>query len=192
MGDGVVIYFGYPRAHEDDPERAVNAGLALIDGVGRLGASEPLKVRVGIATGLVVVGDLIGSGEAQERGVVGDTPNLAARLQALADPNTVVIAENTRRLTGGLFEYRIMGAVELKGFGSPIQVFQVLGAKSIESHFEARHEFGMTPFVGREEETELLLRRWRQATEGNGRVVTLIGEPGIGKSRIVRAVLDRL
>jgi len=194
MGDGVLAYFGYPRAHEDDAERAVRAGLALIDAIGGLemgGHSRP-RIRVGIATGLVVVGDLIGSGEAYERGVVGETPNLAARLQVLAEPNSVVIAASTRRLTGGLFEYRDLGAVVLKGFGAPVSVWQVRGVSGVQSRFEARHEVGLTQLVGREEELDLLLRRWHQVQEGEGRVVLLIGEPGIGKSRILREFEDRL
>jgi class 3 adenylate cyclase len=166
MGDGVLVYFGYPRAHEDDPERAVRAGLALVEAVGQLQAQERLQVRVGIATGLVVVGDLIGSGEAQERGVVGETPNLAARLQAMAEPDSVLIAASTRRLTGGLFEYADLGAVEAKGFAEPVHRWRVLGESATESRFEALHGTGETPLVGREEEIELLLRRWAQAKEG--------------------------
>src|SRR5580700_859487 len=126
MGDGVLTYFGYPQAHEDDAERAARAGLALIAAVGQLQASEPLQVRIGIGTGLVVVGDLVGSGEAQERGVVGETPNLAARLQAAAAPNSIVIGQTTRRLLGNLFEYRELGGIEVKGFAAPVQAWQVV------------------------------------------------------------------
>ena len=139
MGDGVLAYFGYPQAHEDDAERAVRAGLALIEAVAKLdvGAETALRVRVGIATGLVVVGDLIGEGASQEHEVVGETPNLAARLQALAEPDTVVIAGNTRSLLGELFEYRALGSVTIKGFGDPVPVWQVIGASAAESRFEA-------------------------------------------------------
>ena len=137
MGDGVLIYFGYPTAHEDDAERAVRSGLALIDAVATLPAPEPLQVRIGAATGMVVVGDLVGSGEAQEHDIVGETPNLAARLQAIAEPNTVVIAEATRRLLGNLFELRDLGPKELKGIAGPVKAFAVLRASSVASRFEA-------------------------------------------------------
>src|SRR6516164_2432873 len=192
MGDGVLAYFGYPRAHEDDAERAVRAGLTLAAAVPRLElVAEPgLQVRIGIATGLVVVGDLTGSGEAQERGVVGETPNLAARLQTLAQPGMVVIAPSTRRLTGGHFAYRELGGVALKGFDEPVSAWQVVAESAVESRFEAQHEIALTPLIGREEELELLRRRWRQAEEGEGRVVLLVGEAGIGKSRLTRALLE--
>src|ERR1700758_4240798 len=161
MGDGVLVYFGYPRAHEDDAERAVRAGLGLIDAVGRLDVKTvELQARAGIATGLVVVGDLIGEGSAQEQSVVGETPNLAARLQALAEPDTVVIAANTRRLVGDLFEYRDLGAVEVKGLSAPVPAWQVLRPTTVASRFEALHGSALTPLVGRDEEIELLLRRW--------------------------------
>src|SRR6516164_5427268 len=194
MGDGVLAYFGYPRAHEDDAERAVRAGLALVEAVPRLElvAQVGLQVRIGIATGLVVVGDLTGSGEAQERGVVGKTPNLAARLQTVAPPGTVVIASSTRRLTGGHFDYRDLGGVALKGFDEPLSAWQVVAERTVESRFEAQHEIALTPLIGREEELELLRRRWRQAEEGEGRVVLLVGEAGIGKSRLTRALLEGL
>ena len=194
MGDGVLAYFGYPRAHEDEAERAVRAGLALVEAVPRLelAAEVGLQVRIGIATGLVVVGDLTGSGEAQERGVVGETPNLAARLQTLAQPGTVVIAPSTRRLTGGHFDYRQLGGLALKGFDEPVSAWQVLAESAVESRFEAQHEIGLTPLIGREEELELLRRRWRQAEEGEGRVLLLVGEAGIGKSRLTRALLEGL
>jgi class 3 adenylate cyclase/predicted ATPase len=194
MGDGVLAYFGYPQAHEDDAERAVRCGLALVDAASRLPTSHDatLQVRIGIATGVVVVGDLIGEGAAQEQGVVGDTPNLAARLQSLAEPGQVVIAPSTRRLTSGLFEYRDLGRVVLKGFADPIQAWQVLAASAVQSRFEAQHETSLVPLVGREEELELLLRRWNQASQGEGRVVLLAGEPGVGKSRLIAALQERL
>ena len=156
MGDGVLVYFGYPQAHEDDAERAVRAGLELIGAVSALKSNAPLQTRVGIATGLVVVGDLIGSGEAQERGIVGETPNLAARLQGIAEPNTVVIAESTRRLLGNLFELEDLGAKDLKGIAGPVRAWAALRASSVESRFEALHASGLTALVGREEELELL------------------------------------
>jgi class 3 adenylate cyclase len=162
MGDGVLGYFGYPQADEDDAERAVRAALALRETVPKLRTEgdATLQVRVGLATGLVVVGDLIGEGDAQERGVVGDTPNLAARLQSMAEPGEVVISNSTRRLTGGIFEYRELGRVTLKGLTDPVQAWQVTGTSAIQSRFEAQHGAALTPLVGREEELELLLRRW--------------------------------
>jgi class 3 adenylate cyclase/predicted ATPase len=190
MGDGVLAYFGYPQAHEDDPERAVRGALSLIDAVPKLrtGHDIELLVRVGLATGVVVVGDLIGEGDARERGVVGDTPNLAARLQALAEPGQLVISQSTQRLTGGLFDYRDLGAIALKGFAEPVQAWHVLGASTAEGRFYAQHQSGLTPLVGREEELEKLQRTWEQAREGEGRVVLLSGEPGIGKSRLTDAL----
>src|SRR6202051_2481707 len=163
MGDGVLVYFGYPEAHEDDAERAVQAGLELIAAVTALKSSVSLQTRVGIATGLVVVGDLIGSGEAQERGIVGETPNLAARLQGIAEPNTVVIAEGTRRLLGNLFELEDLGAKDLKGIMGPVRAWAALRASSAEGRFEAMHGSSLTDLVGREEELDLLLRRWSKA-----------------------------
>src|SRR5437667_715470 len=161
MGDGVLVYFGYPRAHEDDAERAVRAGLGAIDAVSRLEVkSVKLQARVGIATGLVIVGDLIGHGAAQEQTVVGETPNLAARLQALAEPETVVIAAGTRRLIGNLFEYRDLGTVEVKGIAAPVPAWQVLRPSAVASRFEALHGSAHGPRVGRDEEIDLLLRRW--------------------------------
>ena len=192
MGDGVLVYFGYPQAHEDDAERVVRAGLEVIAAVAALKSPVSLQTRVGIATGLVVVGDLIGSGEAQERGIVGETPNLAARLQALAEPNTVVIAEGTRKLLGNLFELQDLGPRDLKGIGGPVRAFAALRAGSAEGRFEALHASGLTALVGREEELELLLRRWSRAKTGEGQVVLLSGEAGIGKSRLTAALLERL
>ena len=175
MGDGVLIYFGYPQAHEDNAERAVRAGLAVIEAVGRLPARQDLRVRLGVATGLAVVGDLIGEGAAQERGVVGETPNLAARLQGLAAPNTLVIGEATRRQIGGLFDLEDLGRQALAGFAEPQHVWRVMGESGVVSRFEALRS-GETPLVGREEEIELLLRRWEQAKSGEGRVVLISGE----------------
>ena len=190
MGDGVLVYFGYPQAHEDDAERAVRAGLELVAAVGGLQTHAPLQTRVGIATGLVVVGDLIGSGASQEQAIVGETPNLAARLQSIAEPNTVIIAENTRKLVGNLFEIRDLGAQDLKGIVAPTRAWAALRPSSVESRFEALHASGLTELVGREEELEILLRRWSKAKSGEGQVVLLSGEPGIGKSRLTAALLE--
>jgi class 3 adenylate cyclase/tetratricopeptide (TPR) repeat protein len=194
MGDGLLTYFGYPQAHEDDAERAVRTGLALVAEVGKLTVTEGYtpQIRVGIATGLVVVGDLIGEGAAQEQGVVGETPNLAARLQAFAAPGQVVISAGTHRLAEGLFAFHDLGAVALKGFAEPVPAYVALSATSIESRFEARHESGLMPPVGRGEELDLLMGCWRQVQEGEGRVVLLSGEAGIGKSRLLRALREEI
>ncbi|SEF15007.1 Double zinc ribbon [Rhizobiales bacterium GAS191] len=194
MGDGVLVYFGYPHAHEDDAELAVRAGLKLMTKIAELHPRPEvaLQVRVGIASGLVVVGDLIGSGASQEQAVVGETPNLAARLQALAEPNTVLIADSTHRLVKSLFEYRDLDTVSLKGFAEPVAAWEVVGASAYASRFEALQSGTLTPLVGREEEIDLLLRRWRQAKDGAGRVVLLSGEPGIGKSRITETLVERV
>ena len=194
MGDGVLVYFGWPQAHEDEAERAVRAGLAIAEAVGRLltPARSPLAARVGIATGLVVVGDIVGEGAAQEEAVVGETPNLAARLQAQAQPGQVIVADSTRRLIGRLFEVDDLGLSALRGFAQPVQAFQVLGPGRAEGRFEGLHAEALTPLVGREQELALLLGRWRQAEEGEGQVVFLSGAPGIGKSRVVLALRERL
>jgi class 3 adenylate cyclase len=192
LGDGVLVYFGFPRSHEDDAERAVRSGLALIKAVRKLQTSERLRIRIGIGTGLVVVGGLIGAGEAQEWDIVGETPNLAARLQALAEPDTIVIGPRTRGILGNLFEYSDLGPVELKGFVEPTRAFQVLRPSGMESRFEALHSAELTPLVGREKELELLSRRWAQAKAGAGRVVLVSAEPGMGKSRLAEAFRESL
>ena len=192
MGDGVLVYFGYPQAHEDDTERAVRAGLELVAAVRELETRVSLQTRVGVATGLVVVGDLIGSGAAQEQAIVGDTPNLAARLQRIAEPNTVVIAQSTRNLLGNLFDLEGLGALDLKGISGPVRAWAVLRPASIESRFEALHGSRLTELVGREEELELLLRRWSKAKSSEGQVVLLSGEAGIGKSRLTDALFEKL
>jgi class 3 adenylate cyclase len=192
MGDGVLVYFGYPEAHEDDAERAVRAGLELIAALIALKTSVSLQTRVGIATGLVVVGDLIGSGETLESGIVGETPNLAARLQGIAEPNTVVIAESTRKLLGNLFEFENLGAKDLKGIAGSVRTWAALRPSLAEGRFEALHAGGVTELVGREEELELLLRRWSRAKNGEGQVMLLSGEAGIGKSRLTEALLEAM
>ena len=192
MGDGVLIYFGYPQAHEDDTERAVRAGLELVPAISDLKTHEALQTRVGIATGLVVVGDLIGSGASQEQAIVGETPNLAARLQGVAEPNSVVIAESTRKLLGNLFELEDLGAQDLKGISGPVRAWAARRTSSAEGRFEALHASGLTDLVGREEELELLLRRWSKAKASEGQVVLLSGEAGIGKSRLTAELLQRL
>jgi hypothetical protein len=191
MGDGVLAYFGYPQAHEDDAERAVRAGIAIVDRVARLDLSQPLAVRLGIASGLVVVGDLIGEGAAQERGVVGETPHLAARLQAIAMPNRVVVADGTRRQLGALFEVEDLGPQALAGFAEAPRAWQVVGESGVVSRFEALRTQA-APLVGRDEELDLLAHRWRQAKAGEGRVVLIAGEPGIGKSRLTAALAESI
>ncbi len=194
LGDGVLAYFGYPAAHEDDAERAVRAGLAILAVVPTLAPAPGVSVqaRIGIASGVVVVGDLVREGVTQENAAIGETTNLAARLQALAEPNTLVVSPDTHRLVGALFEYRDLGAQALKGFAEPVHVRQVLRSSSVENRFEARHQEGTTPLLGREEELDLLMRRWQQAKRGEGRVVLVTGEAGIGKSRLTRALQEWL
>jgi predicted ATPase/class 3 adenylate cyclase len=191
MGDGVLVYFGYPQAHEDDPERAVRAGLKLVTAVAALKTHEPVQARVGIATGLVVVGDLIGSGASQEQAIVGDTPNLAARLQALAEPGAIVIGEKTRRQIGTLFELVDLGPQQLKGFGDAQRPWRVVGENRVLGRFAALRT-SATPLVGRDEELELLLRRWAQAKVEGERVVALSAEAGLGKSRLADALCERI
>jgi class 3 adenylate cyclase len=195
MGDGVLAYFGWPQAHEDDAERAVRAGLAVTEAIAALPArgGQPLSARVGIATGLVVVGDLIGSGSAQEETVVGDTPNLAARLQTLAEPGTIVVSELTHRLLGRLFEMIESPHQIVRGFEAPVRAFRVVGEGEAESRFEAlRAVSNAQPLAGRGLELELLLDRWRLAASGQGQVVQIVGEPGIGKSRLLQELRARL
>jgi class 3 adenylate cyclase/DNA-binding SARP family transcriptional activator len=192
QGDCLLVYFGYPTAHEHDAEQAVRAGLALMDLVGTLKAEVPLRARVGIATGLVVVGEQVMTGGARQHVAVGEAPSLAAQLQAVAAPGELVIAAGTRRLVGRMFDCRALGADELRGLPSSAQVWQVRGETAGVSRFEARRTGALTPLVGRQEEIELLLRRWDQAKGGEGRVVMLSGEPGIGKSRIAENLLEKL
>ena len=186
MGDGALVYFGYPEAHEDDAERAVRAGLALIDAIASMQLSVPLRpqVRVGIATGLVVVGEVIGEGSAQERVAVGETVNLAARIQAVASPDSVVVPELTHRLAGAAFDYEELGPHELKGIRDAVRLWRVVGESTARGRFDRRVVGGLTPMVGRAEEIALLRRRWRRAKEGDGQLVLLSAPAGFGKSRI--------
>ena len=194
MGDGLLVYFGYPQAHEDDAERAIRAGLRIVEAIRELLPLNDLipQVRIGIATGLVVAGDIIGEGVSEEEAVLGDTPNLAARLQALAAPDTVVIAPATHNLVSGLFEYKDLGSHDLKGISVPVRFWRVVGESAAESRFDAAHAAGITPLVGREKEIEQLLDRWDQAKDGEGQGVLMSGEAGVGKSRIVRSFRERL
>jgi class 3 adenylate cyclase/predicted ATPase len=187
MGDGILAYFGYPRAHEDAAERAAHAGLAIVEQLKTLHseASPMLQVRIGIATGLVVIGDIIGEGSAQEEAIVGQTPNLAARLQTLATPGAVVVSSSTRQLLGGVFSLQTLGAHELKGFAKPVEAWQVTGERRAESRFEAAHASRLDDFIGRESETGALLAGFERACGGDGQVVLIAGEAGIGKSRLV-------
>src|SRR5215510_12107025 len=193
-GDGILAYFGYPRAHEDDAERTVRAALDIIAAVARLEtpAREPLAVRIGIATGLVVVGDLSREGALREHAVVGETPNLAARLQALAEPGTIVVAASTRRLLGDLFRLRDLGRHEVRGIAEPAAAWAVEGVSDSESRFEAVRAAGLTDFIGREDEIDFLLERQRLAWKGEGQIVLISGEPGIGKSRLAAALAERI
>ena len=193
-GDGILAYFGYPVAHEDDAERTVRVGLDIIAAVARLEtlAAEPLAVRIGIATGVVVIGDLSREGALREHAVVGDTPNLAARLQALAAPGTVVVGASTRRLLGDLFHLRDLGRHEVKGIAEPIAAWAVEGVSASESRFEAVHAAGLTDLIGREGEIDFLLERQRLAWKGEGQIVLISGEPGIGKSRLAAALAQRV
>ena len=193
-GDGILAYFGYPRAHEDDAERTVRAALDIVAAVARVKtpAEEPLSVRIGIATGLVVVGDLGGEGTLGEHAVIGDTPSLAARLQALVEPGTVVVASSTRRLLGDLFLLRDLGLHKVKGIAEPIPAWAVDGVAASKSRFEAIHATGLADLIGRKDELDFLLKRQQLAWKGKGQVVLISGEPGIGKSRLVRALEERI
>jgi class 3 adenylate cyclase len=193
-GDGILAYFGYPRAHEDDAERTVRAGLDIIAAVSALKtpAAQPLGVRIGIATGLVIVGRLRGHGTLREHAVVGDTPNVAARLLGLADPGTIVVAASTRRLLGDLFRLRDLGQHEVKGIAEPIAAWAVEGVSASESRFEAVRVSGLTDVIGRDEEIEFLMERQRLAWTGEGQIVLISGEPGIGKSRLAAALAKRI
>jgi len=193
-GDGILAYFGYPIAHEDDAERTVRAGLDIIAAVARLEtrAAEPLAVRIGIATGLVVVGDLSREGALREHAVVGETPNLAARLQALAEPGTIAVAASTRRLLGDLFRLRDLGRHEVKGIAEPVAAWAVEAVSDSESRFEAARAAGLTDLIGREDELDFLLERQRLAWKGEGQIVLISGEPGIGKSRLAAALAERI
>src|SRR5215468_6703052 len=193
-GDGILAYFGYPLAHEDDAERTVRAGLDIIAAVGRLEtrAAEPLAVRIGIATGVVVIGDLRREGALREHSVVGETPNLAARLQALAEPGTIVVAASTRRLLGDLFRLRDLGSHEFRGIAEPVAAWAVEGVSDSESRFEAVRMAGLTDLIGREDDLDFLLERQRLAWKGEGQIVLISGEPGIGKSRLVAALAERI
>jgi class 3 adenylate cyclase len=193
-GDGILAYFGYPTAHEDDAERTVRAGLDIIAAVARLEtrAAEPLAVRIGIATGLVVIGDLSREGALREHAVVGETPNLAARLEALAEPGTIVVAASTRRLLGGLFRLRDLGRHKVKGISEPVAAWAVEGVSDSESRFEAVRAAGLTELIGREDELDFLLERQRLAWKGEGQIVLISGEPGIGKSRLAAALAERI
>ena len=193
VGDGVLIYFGWPAAQETDAERAVRAALAVASSVSNGPVEgERLQVRIGIATGVVVVGEPIGAGDARQQTAIGETPNRAARLQGLAAPNGVVIDATTRQQVGALFDCRDLGPVELKGLPQPVQVWSVLGESAVENRFEALRATGLAPLIGRTEELELLVRRWQRAQAGEGRVVLLSGEAGIGKSRLTAALREQI
>jgi hypothetical protein len=191
VGDGVLTYFGWPSAHEEDAERAVRAALEIVDTVKRASATEDLSVRIGIATGPVVVGEPAGEGD-QSKLAIGSTPNLAARLQGLTTADQIVIAASTRGLVGSAFDLTDLGEHELKGIAEPLRAWRVERALATESRFDASRGGALTPLVGREEELDLLLRRWSQTRDGEGQVVLLSGEPGIGKSRILSTLRQRL
>jgi class 3 adenylate cyclase len=192
LGDGLLVYFGWPEAHEHDAERAVLGGMAAAEAVAQLKAlAGSLAVRVGIATGPVVVGDIVNS-EARERNVIGEAPNLAARLLSQADPGTTVADETTRPLTGAMFEWADLGMSELKGLPRPVRIWRVLGQAGVESRSEALRSRQLSPLIGRDEELELLVRRWRRAASGEGQIILISGEAGIGKSRLVAALQEAI
>jgi class 3 adenylate cyclase len=194
MGDGVLAYFGFPRAYEDAAERAVRAAVGVLAEVGGIELPDNTRVqtRIGIATGLVVVGEIIGTGSAQERTIVGETPNLAARLQALAEPDTILVSESTQNLLGGLFELEHTGEHELKGFARAVPVWRVRCEASVESRFAAIRAGRNLPLIGRAHEMGLILERWGLARQGEGQIVTVIGEAGIGKSRSIEALQEAI
>jgi class 3 adenylate cyclase len=184
MGDGLLVYFGYPQAHEDDAERAIRTGFQIIDRVAALPVKDgsELHVRIGVSTGLVVVGDIVGEGASEERAVVGDTPNLAARLQSVAEADTVYLSDSTRRLVAGRFECEDLGARALKGFSQPVPIWRLIRERVVDSRFEARVSGPIGALFGREHELGLILDRWRQSQAGEGQMVFLSGEAGMGKS----------
>src|SRR5216684_1459676 len=196
LGDGLLVYFGYPVAHEDDAQRAVRAGLGIVWAIHELSLPHtrlqyPLQVRIGIHTGLVVVGE-IGAGGKREQLALGETPNIAARIQGLAEPDTVVISATTHRLVEGYFTHRALGAQSLKGISTPMSVYQVLGDSGVSDRFEVAISAGLTPLIGCEHEVGLLAERWEQAKQGAGQVVLLSGEAGIGKSRLGQALKEQV
>ena len=191
-GDGAVVYFGYPHAHEDDAERAVQASLAIVEAVAALPAKEKLSARIGVATGVALVGDMSDSAISEEHGILGDTPNLAARLQSLAQPGAVVISGRTKTIAGPQFEYLDLGKVEIKGLAKPVAAWQVAGKTAVTSRSHALQSSDLLPLIGRDEEMELILSRWKRARSGEGQVVLLSGEAGIGKSRLAVALLEQL
>ncbi|KRT65572.1 MAG: hypothetical protein XU11_C0024G0035, partial [Candidatus Dadabacteria bacterium CSP1-2] len=196
LGDGLLVYFGYPLAHEDDVQRAVKAGLEIVVAISELPLKtqlqQTLQVRVGIHSGLVVVGEMGGGKKREPMAIVGETPNIAARLQGLAEPNTVVISSATYRLVEGLFDCQDLGLHTLKGVSAPVQMYRILGESAVRSRFEVAVSKGLTPLIGREQEVELLLKSWERVKEGEGQVVLLSGEAGIGKSRLVQVMKERL
>ena len=194
MGDGALVYFGYPRAQEDDAENAVRAALRAVDAIAavELPGGRRMQVHIGIATGLVVVGDIAGVGTPLGLDVAGATPNLAARLQALAPPGAIYVAETTRRLVGAALEWRDLGPLKLKGLAEPIRAFEVTGVRAATGRFEARHHGELGPMIDRAPEQALLADAWHEATEGHGRVVVIAGEAGIGKSRLAAELLRNL